>query len=342
MPDTKHALIRYKILDNCFRNPGRKYFLEDLMREVDTVLQEINPEKKGISRRQLLYDIEFMESCDGWAVELNKIREGHKVFYRYADMSFSINNMPLNEVEINQLKDAVSILSQFKGMPQFEWVYELIPKLQQGMESNSTQPSVISFDSNEYLKGVEYVGVLYSAITYKQVLKLEYHPFDLQAPIEVEFHPYYLKQYNNRWFVLGLNMQQNKIWTLALDRVVSVEELTRAKYVKTDENWDEFFDDIVGVTIPENGKVEEVVLLFFGLSGKYIETKPLHGSQKSKWLSPDCLEVRLNLIINYEFEQLVLSYGENVKVISPTHMVSRITNRVMELIKIYTQKNASK
>lgn len=335
MPDTKHALIRYKILDNCFRNPGRKYFLEDLMREVDTVLQEINPEKKGISRRQILYDIEFMESCDGWAVELNKVRDGHKVYYRYADMSFSINNMPLNEVEINQLKDAISILSQFKGMPQFEWVYELIPKLQQGMESNSTQPSVISFDSNEYLKGVEYVGVLYSAITYKQVLKLEYHPFDLQAPIEVEFHPYYLKQYNNRWFVLGLNMQQNKIWTLALDRVVSVEELTRAKYVKTDENWDEFFDDIVGVTIPENGKVEEVILTFFGLSGNYIETKPIHGSQKAKWLSPDCLEVRLNLMINYEFEQLVLSYGENVKVSAPEHLVEKMKMRIRGMKELY-------
>ena len=122
---------------------------------------------------------------------------------------------------------------------------------------------------------------------------------------------------------------------LALDRVVCIEELTRTNFVKTEENWDEFFDDIIGVTIPENGKIEEMVLLFFGLSGKYIETKPIHGSQKSKWISPGCLEVRLNLMINYEFEQLVLSYGENVKVSAPEHLVEKMKMRIRGMKELY-------
>lgn len=129
MATNKNALIRYKVLDNCFRNPGRRYFINDLIAECESVLLEIDPNSNGISRRQIFEDISFMESKEGWSIELNKLRDGKKVYYRYVDMSFSINNMPLNEIEINQLKAALDILTQFKGMPQFEWINELVPKL---------------------------------------------------------------------------------------------------------------------------------------------------------------------------------------------------------------------
>ncbi|MGB5025989.1 MAG: WYL domain-containing protein, partial [Saprospiraceae bacterium] len=140
-----------------------------------------------------------MESKEGWGIELERFKDGKKVYYRYADLNFSINNMPLNEIEISQLKAAVNILSQFKGMPQFEWMNELIPKLQQGMaSSNETVVSTImEFDSNEYLKGIEYLGSLHNAIFYKKVLCINYQPFENEEPFENIIHPYFLKQYNN-------------------------------------------------------------------------------------------------------------------------------------------------
>ena len=122
MATTKNALIRFKVLDNCFRNVGRKYFINDLISECENVLLDIDPQSNGISRRQIFEDIAFMESTEGWSIELERHRDGRKVYYRYADLSFSINKMPLNEIEINQLKDTIDLLSQFKGMPQFEWM----------------------------------------------------------------------------------------------------------------------------------------------------------------------------------------------------------------------------
>ena len=105
MATTKNALIRFKVLDNCFRNVGRKYFINDLISECENVLLDIDPQSNGISRRQIYDDISFMESAEGWSIELEKHRDRKKVYYRYADMSFSINKMPLNEIEIKQLKD---------------------------------------------------------------------------------------------------------------------------------------------------------------------------------------------------------------------------------------------
>ena len=95
------------------------------------------------------------------------------MFYRYADTSFSINNMPPNEMEIIQLQSAFEIFSQFKGMPQFECMHQLLPKLKQGITSDESPKTIIDFDSNQYLKGIENLGPLYNAIFYKKVLSIK-------------------------------------------------------------------------------------------------------------------------------------------------------------------------
>lgn len=336
MATNKNALIRYKVLDNCFRNPGKRYFIDDLIAECEGVLLEIDPESNGISRRQVFEDLAFMESKEGWNIELDKFRFGKKVYYRYKDMTFSINNMPLNEVEINQLKAAVNILSQFKGMPQFEWVNELVPKLQQGIASDEVSATIMEFDSNQYLKGIEHLGLLHNAIYYKKVLTISYQPFENDAPFDVVIHPYFLKQYNNRWFLFGYNPEKEKFdWNLAIDRIVSIKE-TNAKYQKNNKiDWQEYFEDIMGVTKPINGETEKVVLHFKGRTGNYMETKPLHGSQKSKWLEDNTLEVTLVIIINYELERLILSYADSVAVVQPLSLAKAVKRRLEEALKQY-------
>lgn len=336
MATNKNALIRYKVLDNCFRNPGKRYFIGDLIDACEKVLAEIDPVSNGISRRQIFEDIAFMESKEGWEIELAKLRDGKKVFYRYADINFSINNMPLNEVEINQLKAAVDILSQFKGMPQFEWVNELVPKLKQGIASDEASATIMEFDSNQYLKGIEHLGPLHNAIFYKKVLSVSYQPFENETPFEVVIHPYFLKQYNNRWFLFGYNPEKDKYdWNLAIDRIVSMKEI-KGKYLKnTTIDWKEYFEDIIGVTKPIDALVENVVLHFSGKTGNYMETKPLHGSQKPKWLDDQTFEVKLQLIINYELERLILSYADSVSVIQPLSLEKTIKDRLKKALSNY-------
>jgi predicted DNA-binding transcriptional regulator YafY len=335
MATNKNALIRYKILDQCFRNPGRRYYFEDLIEACNTVLQDISPDYKGISRRQLFDDIAFMESNEGWSIELERIRDGHKIYYRYADMLFSINNMPLNELEISQLKSAMEILSQFQGMPQFEWINEMLPKLQNDIHTNHQAKGIISFDNNQYLKGIELLGPLYNAISYKRVLEIEYQPFTDQSPYRVIYHPAYLKQYNNRWFLFGYNARMDKYdWNLALDRIISISE-SKEKYMENTIDWEDYFEDLVGVTKVEGAAPEEIILVFDGKTGKYVESKPIHGSQRSKWLQENMLEVKLNLIINFEFERLVLSYADSVKVIKPQKLADTIRNKSKNTLEFY-------
>ena len=168
------------------------------------------------------------------------------------------------------------------------------------------------------------------------IFQISYQPFENEMPFKLIIHPYFLKQYNNRWFLFGYNPEKEKYdWNLALDRIKEITE-KKGKYQKNNLiKWEEYFEDIIGVTIPIDTKPEKIVLHFAGRTGNYIETKPLHGSQKSKWLDDTTLEVTLQIIINYELERLILSYADSVAVIQPKTLSNAIRNRLKEALKLY-------
>ena len=130
MATNKNATIRYQALNRCLRNPGRKYFIDDLIEACNDSLLDIDPYSTGIKRRQVFDDIKFMRDSQGFDAPIESYKDGKKVFYRYNDPSFSINNQPLNEKEAQQLKEALLTLSRFKGIPQFEWVDEIKARLE--------------------------------------------------------------------------------------------------------------------------------------------------------------------------------------------------------------------
>ena len=104
---------------------------------------------------------------------------------------------------------------------------------------------------------------------------------------------------------------------------------TNESYIPNNQiDWNEYFDDIIGVTKPDGGKPEKIVLHFTGKTGHYISSKPIHGYQKHRWLNPDTLEVNLELIINYELEHFILSYADSVKVIRPLSLAKKIKERI--------------
>lgn len=338
MATNKYALIRYKVLDKCFSNKGRRYFIENLIEECSKQLKEIDPDSNGISRRQIFDDMNFMKSNEGWNADIKGFRDRKRFYYRYENTDFSINNSPLSEYEINQLKSAMDIIGQFKGMPQFEFVNELLPKLHQGTFIDDNQKTIISFDSNEYLKGMHHFGALYNAILYRTVLKIAYKPYEALNAELITIHPYYLKQYNNRWFLFGLNSVNLKpFWNLAIDRIESIrrskEKYQSNKYI----DWNEYFDDMIGVTKPEGAEIEKIVLEVYGKTANYFITNPLHSSQKTKIENKNLTRIELNLIINYELERLILSYSDSIKVVEPKRLVKEIKKRIENSHSLYTK-----
>jgi len=211
MSVTKNPLIRYKILDKCFRSTYKKYTIDSLLHKVnEDLFQLTDSEDSTIKLRQLRDDIAFMRSSEGWSIELAEENDGKKRIYRYEDPDFSINNAPLNEVELSEFQSAIQVLSQFEGMPQFDGIQEIIAKLKYDLKDKSNAKPFIGFDSNQDLKGIEHFSFLYTAVQNTIPLKIAYKDFKTEEPYEFIFHPYYLKQYNNRWFLFGLHELSGK------------------------------------------------------------------------------------------------------------------------------------
>lgn len=335
MATNKHAVIRYQTLDRCFRNYGRRYFIEDLVEECSKSLYNYNGSHEGVQRRQVLEDIKFMESDQGWSIDLDRLKDGRRVYYRYADASYSINNHLLNETEEMQLKEALLILSRFKGMPQFEWIEEIIARLESSFSTKYGTSEVIEFEQNPYLKGLEFFGTIFNAIVYKKVITIQYQSFKQNKPSQINFHPYYLKQYNSRWFVFGRNESAKQITNLAIDRIHKISDSKQA-YLENDlVDFNEYFDDVVGVTVPIKSIPEKIVLEVENELAPYIESKPLHGSQKIKERGKKTITIELLAYINYEITALIFSLGEKVNVQEPESLKNAIRQKIEILSKKY-------
>lgn len=335
MATNKHAIIRYHALDNCFSNPGRKYYIEDLISACNDALYEYTGVTDGVKRRQIFEDIKFMESDQGWSVPLERLKDGKQVYYRYSDKSFSIKNQAVNEAEANQLKEALSILTRFKGMPQFEWMEEMQVRLESIFNFKGNTNVIVGFDQNQYLKGLNHFTELFHSIQYKKVLSIQYRGFKQTKPSQVNFHPYYLKQYNSRWFLYGYNEEFDSISNLALDRIINFKAIIKKYHDNKTINFDEYFEDVVGVTVSNRAGVNKVLLEIDASLWPYIESKPIHGSQRIITKNSGNVIIELTVQINYELVTTLFAHGAGVKVIEPESLKEEIITKANALLSKY-------
>lgn len=326
----KNALIRYRALDSCFQNRNRRYYFDDLLKAVNAALYEFNDDNSGINRRQLFDDIRYMESEQGWAIPLEKIRDGKKVYYRYSDTDFSISKKPITDDEKAHLESALHILAHFSGTPQFEMMQEIIPVLQEKLQFRTSGREFIELQTNLDLKGLPFLQKIYNSIKNKEVLSVHYKDFKSLDVQTFVFHPHFLKQYNNRWFVFGLHEAlQIPTWNLALDRIVELNYYS-SDYIETEIDWMEYFYDIIGVTKPQDKQIETIELEISSESAPYVVTKPLHASQKVIQTEP-ILVIQINVIPNYELKSLILSFGSTIRVVKPEFLVNLIREEVKKM-----------
>lgn len=332
MAQNKGAIVRYRAIDRCLRSKHGKYGIEELRAACAEALYDAFSERMSVSRRQIYDDINHMESNAGYRAEIEHYRDGKKMYYRYADPDFSIEKTPISQEEMDQLKETILILNRFKGMPQFEWMEEILSKLEDQFHLKGAEDSVIGFEQNLDFKGLENITPLFEAIVNKQVLNIRYKSFKKDKPITCEVHPYYLKQYNNRWFLFGWNTEFGAITNFALDRIEAVSHiLGEYKPKPAGLDFDEYFDDVVGVTIPK-GKVEHIVMRVAPDRYPYIKNKPLHPSQHNYDKE---FRISIDVIPNNELIALLLSFGSQLEVLEPQDVREMMKEYVRILNKFY-------
>jgi len=335
MPVNRNALIRYRTIDKCLQNRRRKWTIEDLIDACNEALYEYEGIDKGLSMRTLRLDLNAMRS-DKLGYNAPIVVKDKK-YYTYEDADYSIANIPLTTQDLSILQEVAHLLKQFKGFSHFNEVTEMVNKLEDKIYSEQNQqPSVIDFEKNELLAGIEWLDVLYKAIVSKTTVQLTYQSFKARQASEIIFYPYLLKEYRNRWFILGMTKKGKEIVTFALDRIQNIS-LLNSELFREHKTFDPYtyFNDIVGVTRNTADTPTHIEFLANRVQAPYIKTKPIHASQKIVEERKEGTIFSIDVVPNFELERELIGFGEGLQVIAPISFMRRIRRKVRLMNEIY-------
>ena len=325
MPVNKNALDRYRFLEYCFRNKQRRYNIDNLVEYVS--------EKLGynISLRQIREDISNMKISFEAPIKAIKYK-GNKSYYVYTDSDYSIFDYELNPEELLNLRSTIEMLGRYRGIPANAWLEEVISNLEIRFGVKPNSENLISFAQNDRLKGVEHLSEIIDATINHRPLVVKYQSFGREART-CTVHPYYVKQYNSRWFLFGLNQEKDRIENYALDRI---EEFKKAKvpFIKNEKvDFDTYFNDVIGVSVPyDDTPTEKVVLRFTEKRFPYVLSKPLHASQK---VCDEHNTISIEVKPNRELLQQIFSFIPDVEVIAPKTLRDEIKQKIEENLQKY-------
>ena len=290
--------------------------------------------------------LKALRSYDSDCIEDNgKVGKGRA--YRY----IGTKDDPLSEerkaVVQKSLEDYVAFCKASAGIMPTSWFSSFFENTQLLLDTNREEKNgdgLIRSSLEQNLTNIHLLPVFYKAITDKQVLQFSYQRFG-QDPFVLTFHPQFIKEYNGRWFVFGeADREPFQAYNVPLDRIVGeVSEVNNIEYIPAPKGfYQEFFNNIIGVTHEKGAKVEEVVIR---TKSEYqhglLLTKPLHHSQNeilpfgehdNQWYG----EVHLTIEPNRELRGRILLYGENLEVISPQSLREQIKEILRRQMQQYS------
>ena len=330
MPVDKQVLLRYQVLNKCFRNRYREYTIDDLVDECNKALLKELDIVKGVSKRTVQNDISNLQ-MPPYGIRLNeKLKRGKQRLYRYTDTEYSLPLFRMNDEERNKIEGAIYVLQQFEGEPLYDWVRTILMQIEGGLFDGESSP-VVSFQTNLDYTGLSHFSKLLQAILTKRVLKLRYTPYG-KSQITTTVYPYHLKQYNDRWYLIAQAKGYDSYGHYALDRIDSFEEVA-LPYKEAEVDFSEYFDDVIGVTVPDSD-AEDIVIKVTGKRFNYIRTKPIHLSQRIIEAAEGYAIISINVKVNKELESLILSFGDDLEVLAP----DGYRERIAEKIKVMNQR----
>ncbi len=337
MPANRNALIRYKTIDACLKNRFKKWTLDDLIQKVSDTLYEYEG-IEAISKRTIQNDIQMMRSDKlGYFAP---IVVSDKKYYTYEDPDYSITNIPISEIDLANMNEAVAMLKQFKGFSHFEQLNEVVQKLEDHVYATEKNVNpVIDFEKNDNLKGLGHLDIIYKAIIQKKALKISYQSFKAKEESVFCFHAWWLKEFKNRWFVVGIRDKMGVLLNLAIDRIVEISISDDEIYIENEDiDAKMYYQDTIGVTVNNNMRPDNIHIFVAQLHAPYVETKPLHHSQKVIERLNNGIVIAIKVTHNFELEREILGFGEGMTVLKPIRLQKIIKQRLERAARCYVIK----
>ena len=338
MPHIKHALIRYRIIDRCIRNPYRPYPSKDVLREACE--EELFGSVSGghICNSTIEKDMFAMRMEHDAPIRYSKKFNG----YYYEDPSFTLNDIPLTEEDLASIQFAAYTLMQFKDVDMFKQFGNAIDKIVDRVELSKKQPNeeldqFIQFETAVSSGGNELLPQLVQAVRNKYVVYFSYAGFKGTITKPRKVVPVLVKEYRNRWYLIAYDLIKQDIITYALDRIQELNVSEEIGNVPSDFKVEDYFRYVTGITVNNKSRPEVVRLKVQPVASRYLISQPFHHSQQVIEKNEDFVVFQLHILIAEEFIRDLLSYGPEIQVLAPDSLRETIKSRVEQMKKLYNK-----
>ncbi|MFA1771646.1 helix-turn-helix transcriptional regulator [Rufibacter glacialis] len=324
-----------RIIDECLRNKTGWYWSKEQL-----IARILEKSDIMVSERTLDNDIYLMRHCTqlNYKAPIKYLKKFDG--YVYTEPDYSIEKLPLNEAEIAALAMAAATFSQYRHVRVLSGfastVDKVITLVNQIRKEGAEEPfRFIDFEKAPYSVGNEHIDFIIESIRSRKPIALSHRSFDQPLPKDRTVSPYLLKEYRNRWYLLGFQHEDGKLRKFGLDRIVSIGFAEGTRYVEPkDFDPELYFRNTIGISL-EDSEVTEVILSFSPHDGNYVKTQHLHSSQETLVDDGKEFRIRLRVVLNYELVSTILGFGKGVLVLSPERLKDQISDVLEDRIKHY-------
>jgi predicted DNA-binding transcriptional regulator YafY len=337
---------RQEIIDKILRTIGNGVSIKKIKEEF--LLKNVNAsEINDITIRRDLQELGEYDIKEKKYKLISKKRIKSEWYFKYKDPSYSAFPLAVDANDILVLNEAYRSLMQKKATKVASSMLDVILNLQRRAKLEfEHQQDIILFDNAPESIGTEWIEPILNAIKEKKVIKITYQAFGKPKSSNV-IHPYFLKEYNRRWYVIGLSKiaqqtavvptDNEKVNNYALDRIKSVEEFSLYKFIENpNHKYAEYYKNILGVTINEKENVQTIKFKILSMRANYVTTRKLHDSQiHIKTLKNGDTFFTISVTPNNEMYNTFLFFGKDIEIISPKYIREKMKEILESAIKNY-------
>lgn len=324
MPKDTLPTDRYRRIHDIFsRRRGQRSVvrLQDLAGQVGISLRQLNDDIKYM--RDQGAPLEYVPALRGW-----RYKEGHDFIV--------LEDQLLNDEDVKSLRIAMETFNRInngsKALGDLPEVFRRIYKASRKWTQPDSYQKAIYFDPLPHYEGAKHLTFFLKAIEESRRVEFHYLAFHADQPKIVVFDPWFLRHYDRRWYVGGFSHdpEEQFVRVFPLERIEDGPQVIGYCHDKPrDYDAGDYWKYIYGISVPKDGQIEPVVLAFTALQGKYFRSSPFFEPYAILESNAAQLVVRLEIIVNNELVQKLASYGKDVQVRAPEHLV-RAMKRFLE------------
>ena len=320
MPINKNAYLRYKAIDLRLRSQYRS--LPDMRDLIDACEKAIDY-RPSIETIQKDIMVMRQDPPKGFAAPIKYCRRNY--VYEYTDSDYTIDNIGLNDLDIDGIKIALELINSIGTSRVSQQFAHSMEKVLSVYKEKFTNPinkkKIIQTDQIPLYRGIEHFDLFFKACTEELPISVIHYSYSKMSFNATVIHPRILKEFENRWYLIGYSEDHSCIRLFGFDRLYD-PVLLKKEFIKINQEIEELYlKDVYGVYPIKDEKKQSIRIKASSLVTNYLMAYPIHASQKVENRTEYGKgEITYELIPSHELIRLFRSYGNEIEVIEPKWM----------------------